>query len=172
MNKSQKYITKISCILNLTHYILHYINLQPYKNNQICDIFRIIITKHVMLKRSHRRCSVKKCSKKFWESHRKTPVLESPFNKVTSLRVVSCEICEIFKITYFKEHLRTTASECLMNIIQKQGTASCQWGNTCPKLTMKTLRQRPWTFFLIALLLPLNRPSTIEIPSSNCSSRY
>ena len=53
-------------------------------------------------------------------------------NKVAGLKV-----CKFFKRdsnTYFKEHLRTTASECLMNIIQKQeGAASCQWRNTCPK---------------------------------------
>ena len=53
-------------------------------------------------------------------------------NKVAGLKV-----CNFFKRdsnTYFKEHLRTTASECLMNIIQKQeGAASCQWRNTCPK---------------------------------------
>ena len=35
-------------------------------------------------------------------SYRKTPVLESPFNS---------EYCEIFKSTYFEEHLRATASE-------------------------------------------------------------
>ena len=54
------------------------------------------------------------------------------FNKAAGLKV-----CNFFKRgsnTYFKEHLRTTASEYLMNIIQKQeGAASCQWRNTCPK---------------------------------------
>ena len=35
-------------------------------------------------------------------SYRKTPVLESLFNS---------EYCEIFKSTYFEEHLRTAASE-------------------------------------------------------------
>ena len=34
-------------------------------------------------------------------SYRKTPVLESLFNS---------EYCEIFKSTYFEEHLRTAAS--------------------------------------------------------------
>ena len=34
--------------------------------------------------------------------NRKTPVLESPFNS---------EYCEIFRSTYFEEHLRTAASE-------------------------------------------------------------
>ena len=48
-------------------------------------------------------------------------MLESLFNEVVGLRpegqtptqVLSCKICEIFKITYFVEHLRT-----------KQATAS------------------------------------------------
>ena len=42
----------------------------------------------------------------------KKPVLESLFNKVagTPTQVFSCEICEIFKNTYFEEHMRTTAS--------------------------------------------------------------
>ena len=35
-------------------------------------------------------------------SYRKTPVLESLFNS---------EYCEIFKSTYFEQHLRTAASE-------------------------------------------------------------
>ena len=36
---------------------------------------------------SHRRCSIKKsCSKKFRNIHRKTPVLESLFNKVAELK--------------------------------------------------------------------------------------
>ena len=38
---------------------------------------------------------------------RKTPVLESLFNS---------EYCEIFKSTYFEEHLRTPASE---NVLMK-----------------------------------------------------
>ena len=35
-------------------------------------------------KSSHRRCSVKRCSKKFPGIHRKTPVPESLINKVAS----------------------------------------------------------------------------------------
>ena len=51
--------------------------------------------------------------------HSKTPVLESPFNKVVGLplylketptQVFSYEIYVFFKNTYFEEHLRTTAS--------------------------------------------------------------
>ena len=36
-------------------------------------------------------------------------MLESFFNKVSI--DVSCEICEIFRSTYFDEHLRTTGPE-------------------------------------------------------------
>ena len=35
---------------------------------------------------------------------------KSLFNKVTGLKVFPCEYCEIFKNTYFEEHLRTAAS--------------------------------------------------------------
>ena len=48
------------------------------------------------MQRSHRRCSVKRsCSEKFRNINRKTPVLESFFNKVqeTSTQVFSCEYC-------------------------------------------------------------------------------
>ena len=46
--------------------------------------------------------------------HRKTPVLGSLFNKVAGLRaqketpgqLFSCECCEIFKNSFFIEHLR------------------------------------------------------------------
>ena len=57
---------------------------------------------------------------KFHKLHRKRPVLESLFNKVAGLQaytletptqVFSCETCNYFKNTYFKEHLQTTASD-------------------------------------------------------------
>ena len=32
------------------------------------------------------------------------------FKKQTQVQVLSCEFCEIFKDTFFTEHLRTTAS--------------------------------------------------------------
>ena len=57
----------------------------------------------------------KMCSQKFHKFHRKTHVLKSFFNKVVGLKastptqVFSCKICEIFKGTYFEEHLQTTA---------------------------------------------------------------
>ena len=49
-----------------------------------------------------------------------TPVLESLFNKIAAVtllkrhsnRVFSCEICEIFKNTYFEEQLQTRANDC------------------------------------------------------------
>ena len=33
------------------------------------------------------------------------------FKKETPTKVLSCEVCETFKNTYFEEHLRTAASE-------------------------------------------------------------
>ena len=115
-----------------------------YRNKRISDIFRIIITKNVMLRRSHRRCSLKK----FCKFHKKTLASESLFEvSVKNQR----NIWILFKLfekwltykirrfwmvfnffwfclirlqawrsatflkrdsnTYFKEHLRTTASE-------------------------------------------------------------
>ena len=45
---------------------------------------------------------LKKCSEKFRKFDRKTPVLESVFEKETPTQVLSCKICEIFKNTFFK----------------------------------------------------------------------
>ena len=67
---------------------------------------------------------------------RKTPVLESLFNKVAGLQacnviiketptqVFSCEICETFKNNYFEEHLQTTASifQILFVVFLRTGT--------------------------------------------------
>ena len=52
----------------------------------------------------------KRCSYKFCKFHRKTPVLES-FLKETPTHVFSCEICQIFKNTYFEKRLQTAASK-------------------------------------------------------------
>ena len=60
----------------------------------------------------------KRCSKKLYNIHKKIPVLESfcrPsslqfFQKKSPTLIFFCELGEIFKNTYFKEHLQTTAS--------------------------------------------------------------
>ena len=64
----------------------------------------------------------KGCSKKFCNIHRKTPMLESLFNKVAGLQGCSfikkrlqhrcffCEYYKLFKNSYFEEHLKTAAS--------------------------------------------------------------
>ena len=52
-------------------------------------------------------------NEKFSKFHLKTPMLESVFNKVagiTTTQMFFCEICEIFKNTYFEKYLWTTAS--------------------------------------------------------------
>ena len=72
---------------------------------------------------SHQRYSAKKVFlKKFCKFHRKTPMLESLFNKIPGLQACnfikkrpptqafSCRIYDFFKNTYFEEYLRTTAS--------------------------------------------------------------
>ena len=54
--------------------------------------------------------------KYFGNINRKTPALESLFNKVLKnlfkipTLAFSCEYCEIFKKTYFEKHLRMVAS--------------------------------------------------------------
>ena len=62
---------------------------------------------------SQRRFLLKKV--KSCKFHRKTLALESLFKKVAGLKesptqLLSCEICEIVKNTYFEQHLRTTTS--------------------------------------------------------------
>ena len=52
-----------------------------------------------------------RCPEKIHKFHKKTPALESLFNKVsrnkkTPAQVFSCEFCEAFKNTFFTEHLR------------------------------------------------------------------
>ena len=50
------------------------------------------------------------CKKKnVFKFHRKTPVLESLFNKETPTQLFSWEICEVFQKNYRQEHVRTTA---------------------------------------------------------------
>ena len=59
-----------------------------------------------------------RCSQKFCKTHRKTPVPDflfcrseacNPIKKEFLTQVFSCEFCEIFKNTFFTEHLLTTA---------------------------------------------------------------
>ena len=77
----------------------------------------------LILKTSHRKCSVKKSAWKSCQFHRKIPVLESflihlqawrpeAFLNKKRLQQVyfSSEICEIFESTYFEVHLWTSAS--------------------------------------------------------------
>ena len=56
---------------------------------------------NVSILSSHRRCSVKKLFLKISQC--------SQENTFVGVSVFSCESCEIFKNTYFEEHLRTTA---------------------------------------------------------------
>ena len=78
---------------------------------------------------SHQRCSIKKLFLKISQYCQESPVLGSLFNKVAGLKacnfieetptqVVFCEYCEIFKNTYFEEHLQMAASEPLKIVIQ------------------------------------------------------
>ena len=72
------------------------------------------------LRSSHRMCSVKRGVLKLLKFHGKTPVLESLFNKVASLRLqhrcLPVKICEIFKNIYFEEYLRTKENNAMCGI--------------------------------------------------------
>ena len=55
----------------------------------------------------------------FYFGKRKTPVLESLFNKVAGLHL-SCEYCEIFKNSFFHKTSLVAASEKFINFPGKQ----------------------------------------------------
>ena len=67
-----------------------------------------------MIRRSrHQRCSIKKGVVRNFVKFTRKHLCQSLFNfsrKETLVQVFSCEICEIFKNTFFTEHLRATAS--------------------------------------------------------------
>ena len=64
-----------------------------------------------MSRNNHWGCSIKKSVlKKFAIFIGRKPELESVFSKVVPTQMFSCEYCEIFKSTYFEEHLQTAAS--------------------------------------------------------------
>ena len=67
------------------------------------------------------------CSYKFHNIHKKTPMLESLFNKVAALQACSVikrhsnmGLRKNFKKTYFGEHLRTAASEISIQLAVSQ----------------------------------------------------
>ena len=120
-------------------------------------------TRVVLLKKS--------CLWKSPNSHRKTPVLESFYNKVADLQacnfnkkrpqkqVFSCEYCESFKNTQLKDYLQTAASgffKCFCSfhlLVQIQ-----QWNTRKkreikkPKLTIKTPEQRHWLCYRVFIV--------------------
>ena len=55
-----------------------------------------------------------RCSQKFCNIHRKTPVLEFLFNKIAGLQL-SCEYCKVFKNSFFHKTPSVAASEKLIN---------------------------------------------------------
>ena len=55
-----------------------------------------------------------RCSQKFCNIHRKTPVLEFLFNKIAGLQL-SCEYCKVFKNSFFHKTPSVAASEKFIN---------------------------------------------------------
>ena len=85
---------------------------------KICQARQCRVTPHCLYldsKNSHQRCSVKKSVlrnfAKFIGKHLCQRLAACNFiKKGTVAQVFSCEFCEIFKNTYFTEHVWTTAS--------------------------------------------------------------
>ena len=72
---------------------------------------------------SLRKCSIKKCSKRFCKFHRKAPMLESLFNKIAGLKACNfiknkLQHCGIFKSTCSEEISGMTASVYLKSKLQ------------------------------------------------------
>ena len=82
------------------------------KNNEARQIVTGSYKKKCIFKSSHRNCSTKKVVvRKFINFIGKHLCWALQlYWKGTPTQVFSCEFCEIFKNTYFEEHLRTTAS--------------------------------------------------------------
>ena len=66
----------------------------------------VLVWKSISFRTSYQRCSIKKVFLKILVFRPATL-----FKKKTPIQVFSCEYWEIFKNTYFEEHLRTAASE-------------------------------------------------------------
>ena len=77
------------------HFFLGTINFQcMFALVYVCKL-SLVYTVYCQKQPPESRCSVKKkCSKKFRKFHRKTPVLESLFNKITGLTPVLKNICQ------------------------------------------------------------------------------
>ena len=63
-----------------------------------------------------------RCSQKFANIQRKTPVLKSLFNKCVDLQL-SCEYCKIFKSTFFDKTSSVAASEKIHELPRKTSVA-------------------------------------------------
>ena len=53
-----------------------------------------------------RECSLKYVFVKLWQNLEETPVSDSFLKEETPMQVFFCKFCEIFKNTFFTEHLR------------------------------------------------------------------
>ena len=87
---------------------------------------------------SHRRRSVKKGVLKNSAIFTGKHLCWSPFfiklKTVTPTKVFSCEYCEVFKNTYFENHLKTAAFEPVLGILEK-------FSEKCP-VPFQTLRKK------------------------------
>ena len=114
-------------------------------------VFREYRKRPVKNKSSHQRCSLKKVVlrnlTKFTGKHLCQGLF---FNEETLTQVFSCEICEIFKNTFFAEHLWTTAS-------RRRTYFGFLWGqwNECSS-NLKCLHEKVfWSIIVMMILLEL-----------------
>ena len=95
-------------------------NMLMFKSSVILTLpeYRFSVTR-ILQKSPPKVFCEKRWSGKFRKTHRKTPVLESLFNKIADYRpatllkenptqVFSVEFCELFKNSFCTEHLRAT----------------------------------------------------------------
>ena len=104
--------------------------------------------------------------------HKKTPVLESLFNKVAGLKacsfikktptqVFSCEYCEIFKKPFFIEHLRWLLL--LFEVIEKRH-GDCLLTSTVFLFFMNVIFQQATSYINDVVLVSLLLKSDSHLP--------
>ena len=121
----QEFLLCISLHAEIKHLYVEKCHLTYLPKPTSITSFTLTVSHNHNFRSSHRRCSLKKgVLRKFSKFIGKQLCQSLFFNKVAGLRpqacnfirketlaqIFSCEFCEIFKNTFFTEHLRTTAS--------------------------------------------------------------
>ena len=99
--------------LNLIEELINYLNLieESIKKQLLTAVLQLF----EKIKSSRQQMFFKiRCSQKFCNIHRKTPVLEFLFNKIAGLQL-SCEYCNVFNNSFFHKTPSVAASEKFIN---------------------------------------------------------